>query len=532
MEDLFIDRSIRARSRPALDRRPLHRAFLIRARVARSEDRATLARMSFRRWPRQSSFLLSIVAGAFAAGAALAACSSGGSGTGGTGGAGSTTVVTSAVAGPDGVATVGPGPASTGTGSFCGDGNVDPGEECDTAGASATCDADCTFPVCGDGVWNPLAGEECDDGDTMNGDACDDHCKPTVFSMTASLPGVDQSNQQARVIGTGNKFLVVYSQAELTGDRTLEHLAYDRKGKVSVNPTVLATGGVSLPALAVDGVGAGRIAWGAADALYATAFANGGALGVGEGPIAYTHFAPGSLVALDGGGYCVISLGGDTRCRGSIQWGTPSTLVPFSSGAPFKDALLAPHTGGFVALYRATDDSHAAMPLDAQAAKTGAASLLSAASTGAGPVGYVTHADGSVAVVGVVGSPSVKAVYYPFLADGTLDAANQHDLPITDADVSIVGAPSGQFVMAYRTVQSTPPTSTCQVSLQLYSSTGTAMGSPRVVGSPPTDVCDRSPRVARSQFGDVLVTWRREDTTSVPAPASYEAILIPGLLAP
>jgi hypothetical protein len=44
----------------------------------------------------------------------------------------------------------------------CGDGVVDPGEECDTAGESATCNIDCTLAKCGDGVLNTTAGEQCD----------------------------------------------------------------------------------------------------------------------------------------------------------------------------------------------------------------------------------------------------------------------------------------------------------------------------------------------------------------------------------
>lgn len=60
----------------------------------------------------------------------------------------------------------------------CGDGttNVTAGEECDDAGDSADCDADCTLAVCGDGTLNTLAGEVCDDG----GDSatCDADCTP------------------------------------------------------------------------------------------------------------------------------------------------------------------------------------------------------------------------------------------------------------------------------------------------------------------------------------------------------------------
>ena len=51
----------------------------------------------------------------------------------------------------------------------CGNGIVDPGEDCDESGAaSATCDADCTLPACGDGVLNAFAGESCDTGGVID----------------------------------------------------------------------------------------------------------------------------------------------------------------------------------------------------------------------------------------------------------------------------------------------------------------------------------------------------------------------------
>src|SRR5207244_2762767 len=39
------------------------------------------------------------------------------------------------------------------------------------------CEANCLAPKCGDGIRNALAGEECDDGNTISGDGCDDKCR-------------------------------------------------------------------------------------------------------------------------------------------------------------------------------------------------------------------------------------------------------------------------------------------------------------------------------------------------------------------
>ena len=65
-------------------------------------------------------------------------------------------------AGCDGVLTAGCAAA-------CGNGAQEPGEPCDGGGAdTATCDADCTLPACGDGDCNAAAGE--------SQDSCSDDC--------------------------------------------------------------------------------------------------------------------------------------------------------------------------------------------------------------------------------------------------------------------------------------------------------------------------------------------------------------------
>jgi len=60
----------------------------------------------------------------------------------------------------------------------CGDGYVWVGhEDCDGGDhETATCNRDCTTSVCGDGVVNKTAGEDCDDQNHTSGDGCDDHC--------------------------------------------------------------------------------------------------------------------------------------------------------------------------------------------------------------------------------------------------------------------------------------------------------------------------------------------------------------------
>jgi hypothetical protein len=84
---------------------------------------------------------------------------------------------------------------STSTGEvapFCGDGQVDPGEECDDGsqnGGGAACSPDCTLAACGDGLPGP--GEDCDFG-ALNGPetGCSLECQilPSACGTQSATP--------------------------------------------------------------------------------------------------------------------------------------------------------------------------------------------------------------------------------------------------------------------------------------------------------------------------------------------------------
>lgn len=71
--------------------------------------------------------------------------------------------------------------------SFCGNGTLDSGEDCDSGAASPTCDADCSLAACGDGNVNAAAGEACDDGNLAADDGCSASCgfESTVVRFAA-----------------------------------------------------------------------------------------------------------------------------------------------------------------------------------------------------------------------------------------------------------------------------------------------------------------------------------------------------------
>ncbi len=63
---------------------------------------------------------------------------------------------------------------------ICGNARLDPGEACDDGNATSGdgCDANCTPTRCGNGILT--AGEQCDDGNATSGDGCDANCTPTA----------------------------------------------------------------------------------------------------------------------------------------------------------------------------------------------------------------------------------------------------------------------------------------------------------------------------------------------------------------
>ncbi len=63
----------------------------------------------------------------------------------------------------------------------CGDSIVNGTDTCDPGWETAACDNDCTAVACGDGHLNTLAGEQCDDGNAVNGDGCSSLCKNEVY---------------------------------------------------------------------------------------------------------------------------------------------------------------------------------------------------------------------------------------------------------------------------------------------------------------------------------------------------------------
>jgi hypothetical protein len=80
---------------------------------------------------------------------------------------------------------------------FCGDGDVDPGEDCDEGGANSdttpdACRTDCTVAACGDEVAD--SGEDCDDG-AANSDTTPDACRADCTQAGCGDDVIDSGEQ-------------------------------------------------------------------------------------------------------------------------------------------------------------------------------------------------------------------------------------------------------------------------------------------------------------------------------------------------
>ena len=87
----------------------------------------------------------------------------------------------------------------------CGNGIVTDGEICDGGGVqTADCEVGCVAPACGDGVVNTLAGESCEDGNFVNGDGCSSTCRLEVCGDgTQQLSNGEQCDDGNLVNGDG-----------------------------------------------------------------------------------------------------------------------------------------------------------------------------------------------------------------------------------------------------------------------------------------------------------------------------------------
>src|SRR5262249_51750606 len=107
----------------------------------------------------------------------------------------------------------------------CGDGRIRGAEECDDGNTTDGdgCDSNCTLTACGDGVVT--GAEACDDGNPYPGDGCESDCTEspgctTVMSTAVPRPIPDLGSASSSLSFTGTGGVTSVNVVKLTGTHT------------------------------------------------------------------------------------------------------------------------------------------------------------------------------------------------------------------------------------------------------------------------------------------------------------------------
>lgn len=189
---------------------------------------------------------------------------------------------------------------------WCGDGIVDVGEECDDGASNSdaltdACRTDCRLPWCGDGVLDAM--EACDDANTEPWDGCND-CSISEFRVNTYTLG-EQGEPSAAMADDG-RFVVVFHSNDLDGDNAgVFARSYDAQGvpaSAEIQTNTHAAGAQLNAAVAMAGDGRYVIAWRCDDRggdMYARAYDAQGSASTGEFRVNSTVNVYGSYPAID-----------------------------------------------------------------------------------------------------------------------------------------------------------------------------------------------------------------------------------------
>ncbi|MFT3698510.1 MAG: hypothetical protein QM831_35525 [Kofleriaceae bacterium] len=107
----------------------------------------------------------------------------------------------------------------------CGNGFVDPGEQCDDHNQASGdgCSADCTSnETCGNGHRDGVKDEECDDGNLLSGDGCDSLCRvETARWANIAINAITQRTTGTMVFDASRGELLAYGGVDTTTSAVL-----------------------------------------------------------------------------------------------------------------------------------------------------------------------------------------------------------------------------------------------------------------------------------------------------------------------
>jgi cysteine-rich repeat protein len=81
----------------------------------------------------------------------------------------------------------------------CGNSILDPNEQCDFGTETVTCNANCTQSVCGDGIVNRVAGETCDDGNPFS-ETCSSTCQAIGCAGNDLVPAMSSPTLPSGIV--------------------------------------------------------------------------------------------------------------------------------------------------------------------------------------------------------------------------------------------------------------------------------------------------------------------------------------------
>jgi hypothetical protein len=442
----------------------------------------------------------------------------------------------------------GPDPSSGGGGSggqedvpVCGNGEIEAAEACDDAGRSASCNEDCTVSVCGDGVVNPLAGEQCDGGDAA---ACDTSCRALPIDLDDASSGFWPA---LTVSGTpGNeRFEVAYTHGH---DVLLRSVDVD--GTVGEEGVIAANESPGPISLAASPLGGALVAWQGTDVQYGNirwlrvddALTPIG--DVGQWSITSGGRDP-KVAAASGGGYCVAgflkSLPPQVNCIDATGHEVGGATFTETFGGIYYEGThdLVAVGDGYVFSYVPDDTNNDVVgyALSSTGSQQGSGfvafdladpsfSWLPSWSRGAADTGFVALAGAGPDFAGE------RQLYHrPYSAPGVAiaDAALVSD----DSDVQhgfALRHSSGRYLVAWvGDVVSDPDgaATTCSLRSRLFEADGTPLGDAQTLHQPASG-CLTGPRGAVTADGDVLLSWLLASQEG----NVKQAMLLPRLLAP
>ncbi|MEE9297265.1 MAG: DUF4215 domain-containing protein [Phycisphaerae bacterium] len=126
------------------------------------------------------------------------------------------------------------------TGSVCGNGIVETGEQCDDGNTASGdgCDGNCQNEFCGDGMVNNAPNEQCDDGNTASGDGCNENCQLEKGACAQPMVTAGISSRYIRIDPDPGMPVPVAFRIEcgtVTEWARLAETGYDDGGGVFVN---------------------------------------------------------------------------------------------------------------------------------------------------------------------------------------------------------------------------------------------------------------------------------------------------------